>query len=347
MAGFMERRLKLSKELLRDTGVIFVSIDDAEQHRLRMLLDQVFGEGNFVDTLAVEMSTTSGPKTVNAQQGTIVKNVEYVHIYKRSAAFDRVRHTPLFDAVEGWDSNYSLWLNEDHSVSTLDEALQRDPAVMSELRRFDLLDPKGRPAPGSLDTALKVSPTVTKFVVDNRDRIARTDRVPVSCADADPPIGRYVEFEAPERTYLIGRLSEGRPWQLIPLARNFRQSDDYKPRFGRTVIRGDLWKGFHSDMAHVANEGMTRFSNGKKPVRLIKQLIRWANNAPDAIVLDFFAGSGSTAHAVMEMNEEDDGQRRAVLVTNNEVSEQTRRRLRKQGSARATPNGKGRASTRR
>ena len=51
--AFIERRLRLAKMLLRDTGVIFVSIDDAEQHRLRMLLDQVFGEAHFVDTLAV------------------------------------------------------------------------------------------------------------------------------------------------------------------------------------------------------------------------------------------------------------------------------------------------------
>ncbi len=97
--SFMERRLLIAKDLLKETGAIFVSIDDNEQHRLRMLMDQVFEPENFVQTLAVEMSTTSGPKVVNAQEGTIVKNCEFVHIYRRTAAFDEdVRHTPLFTA---------------------------------------------------------------------------------------------------------------------------------------------------------------------------------------------------------------------------------------------------------
>src|SRR5690606_8672014 len=73
--SMMYSRLKLAWSLLADDGVIFLSIDDNESANLKHLLNEVFGEGNFIDTIAVEMSTTSGPKTVNAQQGTIVKNV--------------------------------------------------------------------------------------------------------------------------------------------------------------------------------------------------------------------------------------------------------------------------------
>ena len=100
----------------------------------------------------------------------------------------------------------------------------------------------------------------------------------------------------------------------MPLALNFRMSDDYKPRFGRTVIRGDLWKGFHQDMGNVAKEGDVVFSNGKKPIRLIKQLMKWANVPGDGIVLDFFSGSGTTAHAVMQLNAADSGIRRSIMV---------------------------------
>jgi adenine-specific DNA-methyltransferase len=105
----------------------------------------------------------------------------------------------------------------------------------------------------------------------------------------------------------------------MPLVLNYRMSDDYKPRFGRTVIRGDLWKGFYQDMGNVAKEGGTAFSNGKKPVRLIKQLIRWANNNRDGIVLDFFAGSATTAHAVLQANADDGGSRRFIMVQLDEV----------------------------
>jgi len=70
----MYPRIKLARNLLREDGVVFVSIDDSESSNLKSIFDEVFGEQNFIDTIAVEMSTTSGPKTVNAQQGTIVKN---------------------------------------------------------------------------------------------------------------------------------------------------------------------------------------------------------------------------------------------------------------------------------
>lgn len=332
----MERRLLLAKKLLAPAGVLFVSIDDAEQHRLRMLLDQVFGEHNFVDTLAVEMSTTSGPKTVNAQQGTIVKNVEFVHIYKKSAAFDRVPHTPLFDGVNGWDPNYPLWLNDDGTTESLYRRLDKEPAIRRDIERLGLTHASGSRAglflgAPAMDTLIAASAAASDFILANLGRIGRTDTPPVAAHQIDVPVGRWIEHRAEGRDYRLTKSSKGKVWQIYTLDRNYRISDDYAPRFGRTVIRGDLWRGFHSDMAHVSTEGNVKFSNGKKPVRLIKQLIRWANNSPDALVLDFFAGSGTTAHAVMAMNAEDGGRRRSIVVTNNELNATTRNALRRKG----------------
>lgn len=334
--AFMERRLKMAKKLLAPHGVLFVSIDDAEQHRLRMLLDQVFGESNFVDTLAVEMSTTSGPKTVNAQQGTIVKNVEFVHIYKRSDAFDSVPHTPLYDGIDKWDPNYPLWLNEDGTTESLYQRLDEEPSVRADIVRFELVHAEGKNrskflgAP-AMDILLAASEPAKQFILENLHRIGRTDTPPVSAHGVDVPVGQWIEHRTEGRDYRLTRSSKGKVWQIYTLDRNYRMSDDYAPRFGRTVIRGDLWKGFHSDMAHVSTEGNVKFSNGKKPIRLIQQLIRWANNKPDAVILDFFAGSGTTAHAVMAMNAEDGGRRRSIVVTNNELNETTRNALRKKG----------------
>ena len=111
-------------------------------------------------------------------------------------------------------------------------------------------------------------------------------------------------------------------------------------------------------MGNVAKEGGIAFSNGKKPVRLIKQLIKWANNTHDGIVLDFFAGSGTTAHAVLQANAEDGGSRRFILVQLNEapdpkseaakagyrtIAEISRERIRKAGtSISAAPDATGR-----
>ena len=328
--SFMERRLTLAKDLLKDTGVIFVSIDDNEQHRLRMLMDQVFGVANFVETIAVEMSTTSGPKVVNAQQGTIVKNVEFVHAYRKGPEFDQVGHTPLYDSITNWDTHYSLWLHDDGTLGNLPAEMQKDPLVAKDIAQLPL---RGRQVFGvnNMDMLLAVSSATHDFVNANLNRIARTHRLPVACEGIGAPLRRHITVEAGGRNYILTQLANGTIQQVTPLSSNFRLSDDYKPRFGRTVIRGDLWKGFHQDMGNVAKEGAVVFKNGKKPIRLIKQLVRWANNSPDAVVLDFFGGSGTTTHAVMDMNADDGGQRQSIVVTNNEVGPKFAAQLRAKG----------------
>jgi adenine-specific DNA-methyltransferase len=306
-------RLKLARNLLAEDGVILVSIDDSESSNLKHLLDEVFGEGNFIDTIAVEMSTTSGPKTVNAQQGTIVKNVEFVHVYRKSSDFDRAPHTPLLDGIDSYDTHYSAWMNDDGSLGTLAEQLMEDAEVGADIRRFELIE-RGSFSVKNMDRLLAVSEAAKKFVSNNLSKIARIDRPPVSASGSTTQVGRWKEFKVDRRNYFLTTLANGTLQALMPLSLNYRMSDDYKPRFGRTVIRGDLWKGFHQDMGNVAKEGDVAFANGKKPVRLIKQLIKWANNSRNGIVMDFFAGSGTTAHAVFQANSEDGGNRRFILV---------------------------------
>ena len=311
--SMMYPRLRLARNLLAEDGVIFASIDDSEAANLKRLLDEVFGEQNFMDTIAVEMSTTSGPKTVNAQQGTIVKNVEFVHIYGKSPAFDKAAHAPLLDGIDSFDTHYSSWLNDDGTLGSLGEVLLSDKVVGLDITRYGLLS-KGKFSVNNMDKLLSVSDAAKSFVDSNLNKIARVDRPPVSAMDQRPAIGRWESFQVDHRTYYLTTLANGTLQALMPLSLNYRLSDDYKPRFGRTVIRGDLWKGFHQDMGNVAKEGDMVFANGKKPVRLIKQLMKWAHKSKDYVVLDFFSGSATTAHAVMQLNAEDGGKRRHIMV---------------------------------
>lgn len=313
-------RVKLARNLLSADGVIFVSIDDSESANLKRLLDEIFGEENFIDTIAVELSTTSGPKTVNAQQGTIVKNVEFIHVYRKSAEFDSVSHTPLFDGVDSYDTHYSVWINDDGTLSSLSEKLISDEEVGAEIQQLKLSE-RGRFSIKNMDKLLSLSDSAKAFIEANLEKIARVDRPPVTAAGKSTKVGCWEFFEANRRKYILTTLGNGTLQALMPLALNYRMSDDYRSRFGRTVIRGDLWKGFHQDMGNVAREGGMVFSNGKKPIRLIKQLIKWANNTRDGVVLDFFAGSGTTAHAVMQANFEDGGDRRFIMVQLDEVPE--------------------------
>lgn len=117
--------------------------------------------------------------------------------------------------------------------------------------------------------------------------------------------------------YYLSNSTNGKIRQYRNLKETLKDNDEYASYYSRVTIRGDLWKGFYSDMMNIAKEGGVEFKNGKKPIRLMKQLIKWANRK-DAVVLDFFAGSGSTAEAVLELNKEDGGNRRFILCTNNE-----------------------------
>jgi adenine-specific DNA-methyltransferase len=311
--NMMYPRLKLARNLMSADGVLCASIDDSESANLKHILDELFGADNFIDTIAVEMSTTSGPKTVNAQRGTIVKNLEFVHIYRKSAEFDARPHVPLLDGIESYDTHYSVWLNEDGTLGTLAEKLLADQRVEADVRKYGLAD-GDKFSLNSLDSLLRVSKTARAFIEANLKRIASVDRPPVSAVGRSTPVGRWEPFQADHRTYFLTTLGNGTLRGLMPLSLNYRMSDDYKPKFGRTVIRGDLWKGFHQDMGNVAKEGGVAFPSGKKPLRLIKQLIKWADNTKDSLVLDFFAGSGTTAHAVMQLNAEDNSNRRFILV---------------------------------
>ncbi len=209
--AFMERRLRVARELLKPSGAIMVSIGDDEQHRLRMLMEQIFGVDNHVAQLAVEMSTTSGPKTTNAQQGTIVKNVEYVLIYRKSPAFDtEVRHTPLYDSVKGWDKDYSLWLNDDGTITSFYDELAADPAVRVDIDAAKLVRKDGKFIGAQvMDRLLAFSDAANAFVEANLDHIARRDTPPVSVKHVDAPVRGWIEVEADHRTYYVTRLKSG------------------------------------------------------------------------------------------------------------------------------------------
>lgn len=105
--------------------------------------------------------------------------------------------------------------------------------------------------------------------------------------------------------------------QLLRLSDSYGQCNDFKNSYGLRKIRGDWWKDFYLDMGNVSKEGNVVFSNGKKPLRLIEQLIYMVTEGNE-IVLDFFAGSGTTAHAICKLNKNDGKNRKFILCTNNE-----------------------------
>ena len=227
-------RLHLLKELLADDGVIFVSIDDNEQHHLRMLMDEIFGEENFRNNFSV---------------ARVKKNIR---------ERERIRALNL-----GY--NFVVF------YSKSSEALIVPPAVFQEKgARWHAFD-----APG-------IRPTM------DYELFGETS-----------PLGRHWMY------------SKERADELITNGRLRPNPRTGKPQYLLDASDSTLLDSNWTDIQEYDTQ--FSFPNGEKNVRLLERIIRMLDDK-DAIILDSFAGSGTTAHAVLALNKEDGGNRKFILV---------------------------------
>lgn len=294
-------RLKLAKDLLTDDGVIFISIDNNEYAQLKLICDTIFGELSYVTTIHVEMSATQGMKVKAAKDGNIVKNAEYIIIYSKDG-HKNIAKKSLYDYRPEYDNHYVKFLKEDLSVTNL----------IDEYRRFS----SGNIIKNVVESYAK-DINFKEFVHSNANKIFRYDKTTGFSID-DFEIGKVYVINKNGREYFLQR-KENAVEQLMFLSNSFGKCDDFKGSYGLRKIRGDWWKEFYLDMGNVSKEGNIVFANGKKPIRLISQLAKMITDRND-IILDFFSGSATTAHAIMQLNAEDGGNRKFILVQLPEVT---------------------------
>ncbi len=314
--SMMYSRLRISRDLLDKDGLIFISIDDNEISNLNRICNEIFGRDNLVSILCVEMSKTQGMKVASAQNGQIVKNHEYVVIYSKNSEFAIQNRVPLYEKAEVWDSHFNKIIIRDGStlkLFNLFEYLQDNcKLLMAEFKKLNLLK-NDKLTLDNFVMGLTISDTIREFIYKDLSKIIYQE---MACSISVPESidkaldnNDVIEYEK----YLLTKSSGGKIRQYRNLEENLHVSDEYCSDFCRTTIRGALWKGFYSDMMNIAKEGDIPYKNGKKPIRLMKQLAKWVNRK-DGIVLDFFAGSCSTAHSIMQLNAEDGGNRKFIMV---------------------------------
>lgn len=319
--SFMEKRLNIAKRIIKHDGCIFMSIDNNEFAQLKILCDDILGSENFVTNIHVEMSATQGMKVKAAKQGNIVKNGEYILVYKMDGT-KNVGNNPLVDPVK-YDSHYNSFLiNEDiyFSEISLSEAISKEKKIIEILNDFGFTDKNCKLKNKNISDAYEKCDAFRKWINDNAQRICRKhDTIQIDENFSENMIvGKVYQYNSGSREYLVSKNKNNSITQRILLSDKMSIADDFYNTYGPTRIRGDWWAGFYLDMGNISKEGNVDFSNGKKPVRLIKQIIKFALKNKDNIVLDFFAGSGTTGHAVMQLNAEDKGNRKFILCTNNE-----------------------------
>lgn len=276
-------RLKLARDLLTDDGVIFISIDDNEIENLKKICNEVFGEANFVTTIHVEMSATQGMKVKAAQNGNIVKNAEYILIYSKDG-HKNIANQILYDFRPEYDEHYSKFLTEELELLNLKDVFAE---AYPEIKI------------SNLSKMYAENAIFRDFVSEHLDNICADDKIGDIDSSKYLP-GKVYKLQGQDKEYYVYN-NGNKMRQLLLLKNSFGICDDFNKSVGLRKIRGDWWKDFYKDMGNVSKEGDMVYANGKKPLRLIYQLCKMCLSEND-IVLDFFSGSATTAHAVMKLN---------------------------------------------
>ncbi len=266
--SMMYPRLKLARNLLRDDGVIFISIDDNEVHNLRRLNDEIFGDNNFLAKL----------------------------IWKK-------RNTPPNDKTIAAQHEYILCIVKNNNLSRIN-LRQRTEKQMSRYKNPDS-HPKGLWVAGDLTANVKGGRYVSSlnFPIIN----------PYTGKEYYPPSNGNWRFNKEK----INKLIENNEIY-------FGENNQGKPKLKRflcDVKEGTAWTTlwdfvpFNStasaEMTNILGN-LAIFEN-PKPTGLIIEILK-AGSSKNGIVLDFFSGSATTAHATMQLNAEDSGNRQFIMV---------------------------------
>ncbi|MFZ5425020.1 MAG: site-specific DNA-methyltransferase [Patescibacteria group bacterium] len=278
--NMMYPRLFLARNLLREDGVIFVSIDGYEMHNLRLLLDEIFGEENKVGEFIWKSKHGGG-----GDNPFMVQEHEYILFYAKN-------------------------------INALEPLFVTPPDKYFDMFRYE--DSKGKYYLDRLDK---------KGIDQNRPNLI----YPIKCPDGttkdiSPQIWRLSEEEFNKRKsegLVEFKKDKNGEWQIYTKT-YLRDEDGNKRRVKpRSVLKQEIVGFTQNGNKEMVEIFGTKLFDNPKPVSLIKFFSDIAlYDHKDALTLDFFAGSGTTAQAVMELNKEDGGNRKFILVQLPELTEE-------------------------
>lgn len=298
--SFMSERLRIAYKLLSKDGVIFVSIDDNEQAQLKLLMDEIFSEDNFI--MCMPRITKKSGKTTSAY----AKNHDYILVYTKRDQDIFVMEEHEDNAFKYADEyieergkyklNQTLDYNSLSYSPSLDYPLEIEGEVFYPGGSKELWEERQRGKHRRADWAWRWSKKLFQFGYDNGFVVIKRKK------------GGSARIYT--KTYLNAKIGKNSNGDFII---------EHNKRVKATSSIEYIDNKYSNDNAKkdLSIFGLGDKFDYSKPVELIKKLIKayYKNNA---LVLDFFAGSGTTAQAVLELNKEDSGSRRFILCTNNE-----------------------------
>lgn len=298
--SFLSERLRIAHKLLSPDGLIFVSIDDNEQAQLKLLMDEIFSEDNFI--ICMPRITKKSGKTTSAY----AKNHDYILVYTKREQDIFVMEEHVDEAFKYEDEyvrergKYKLNQTLDYDSlsysSSLDYPLEIEGEIFYPGSSKELWEERQKGNHRRADWAWRWSKKLLQFGYDNGFVVIKRKK--------DGSARIYT------KTYLNAKIGKDSNGNFVI---------EYNKRVKATSSLEYIDNKYSNDNA---KKDLSLFGLGdkfdySKPVELIKKLIK-AYYKNDALILDFFAGSGTTAQAVLELNEEDGGSRRFIVCTNNE-----------------------------
>ena len=256
---FIRERLVVAWKLLSENGSLFIQTDDAENAYLKVLCDELFGRELFREHIILKSSTESGVNAVNVKRGErLFKVKEHILLYAKSKSF---RFKPFFTkATFNFNYKYEV-LPKDNGfeIKNLSKELNKE-----QLEKYCLKNPK--------------------YIYSLEKNIKKAGEKFKAFASLNKEKGIVESFK--NSFGRINLMYDG--GVLVPLNERII-SENGQNYFG--ILSSDLWVDIGTT---PANEGGTRFPNGKKNEKLLKRIIEMASEEGD-LILDFFLGSGSTA----------------------------------------------------
>lgn len=299
--SFMSVRLRVASKLLSKRGFIFVSIDDKESAPLKILCDEIFGETNYEKTDYIQVRYPD--KTLKSDM-KYHKEIEQVLVYRKTAMA-----TPYLQPQE---YDYGKFIYEIEELGSGKEIiLGNKRIVLFEKGKWKLV--KHREgfksglkeiwATGTILNGNSSGRFFRDYLIGRKDIDGLGLLYKVYGVGDDSLEYRY--FTGPQKA----TATKGKYYQGVPVDKLEEGSTKISPIPNFYDMAGDF--------GNIRHEGGIAFNSGKKPVKMITMFLKYFERK-DITVLDFFAGSASTAHAVLSLNQEDRGSRSFILCTNNE-----------------------------
>ena len=284
---FIKNRLDFSHKLLKPSGTIAISVDNYELGYLLVLLDEIFGKENRKNIITVKRGSVTGAKVINPG---VVNVAEYVVIYAKESA--QWKPNRVYCA-KGYDDRYNVWINnrdKHYSEWTFSTVLEKwaetEGVKKSQLKKKygDLYKEK-----------------LNEFVIDNAHNIGRWAALDMNSVSEEARKLKKESLSSPETVYYLPREDANdyyiKNGNTLLFATDRIMTIDGVTTFSQPI--SDIWDDVLPNDLH--NEGNVEFKKGKKPEKLISRILELCTNEGD-LVLDFFAGSGTTGAVAMKMN---------------------------------------------